>query len=101
MAATHFERWCLVSTLVWFQPTAFLLNLLDHFITRDLLPFSEILKMPGDSELPVEVPDGIDVSVTNKLTFAVLDGSAAYPMKYPDYYGMIFYSYLAVGPAPC
>ena len=52
--------------------------------------------MPGDSELPVAVPNGIDGSVTNKLTYAVLDGSAAYPMKYPDWYTMIFYSYLAV-----
>ena len=78
-----------------------MLNSLDHFITRDLLPFSEILNMPDDSELPVAVPDGIDGSVTNKLTFAVLEGSAEYPMKYPGYYAMTFYSCLAVAPALC
>ena len=39
--------------------------------------------MPGNSGLPVAFPNGIDGSVTNKLTFAVLEGSAAYSMKYP------------------
>ena len=82
-------------------PAAFLLNSLGHFITRDLLPFSEILNLPDDSELPVAVPIGIDGSVTNQMTFAVLEGSAAQPMKYPDYYAMTFYSFLAVAPAPC
>ena len=57
--------------------------------------------MPGDSGLPVAFPNGIDGSVTDKLTFAVLEGSAAYPMKYPAYNAMTFYSYLAVATAPC
>ena len=83
------------------RPAAFLLNSLDHFITRDLLPLSEIPNLPDDSELPVAVPNGIDGSVTSKMTFAVLEGSAAYPMKYPDHYAVTFYSYLAVAPAPC
>ena len=92
--------------LRWFgfrhkRPAVFLLNSLDHFITRDLFPFSEILNLQDDSELPVAVPTGIDGSVTNKMTFAVLEGFAAYPMVYPDYYAMTFYSYLAVAPAPC
>ena len=82
------------STLVWFSGTG-------GFITRGLLPCSEILNLPDDSALPVAVPNGIDGSVTNKMTFAVLEGSAAYPMKYPDYYAVTFYSYLAVAPAPC
>ena len=78
-----------------------MLNSLDHFTTRDLLPFSEILNLPDDSELSVAVPVGIDGLVTKKMTFAVLEGSAAYSMKYPDYFAMTFYSYLAVAPAPC
>ena len=93
--------WKVVLFQRWFgfrhrRPAAFLLNLLCYFTTRDLLPISEILNMPGDAELPVAVPNGIDGSVTNKLTYAV-----PYPMKYPDYYAVIFFSYLAVAPAPC
>ena len=78
-----------------------MLNLLCYFIIRGLLLFSEILNMPGIPELLVTDPKGIDGIVTNKMTFAVLEGSAAYPMEYPDYYAMTFHSYLAVAPAPC
>ena len=93
-----FQRW------VGFRqrrPAAFLLNLPGHFITRDLLPFSEIPNMPGIPELLVVDPKGIDGTVTRKQTYAVLGGSAAHSMKYPNYYALTFYSCLAVAPAPC
>ena len=57
---------------------AFLLNLPDHFIARDLLPFSENLNMPG---IP-GVPKGIDGIVTIKQTYAVVGGVTAHSMEY-------------------
>ena len=47
---SSFSNGSALSTLSWFQAQAagaFLLNLLDYFIIRDLLPFSEILNMSG------------------------------------------------------
>ena len=73
----------------------------DHFLTRDLLPFSKILNKPGIPELLVADPQGIGGTINIKQTNAELGGSAAHSIKYPDYYALTFYSCLAVAPAPC
>ena len=66
---------------------------------RNLLPFSEILNMPGIPELLVADPKGIDGIVTIKQTHAVVGGVTGHPMECPDHYALIFCSYLAVAPS--
>ena len=51
-----------------------MLNLLCHFMIRDLLPFIEILNMPGIPELLATVLKYIDGKVTIKQTYDVVGG---------------------------
>ena len=103
MAANHFGRWCFFQRWFGFQAKAAggLLAELAHFITRDLLPFSEILNMRGIPESLVTDPKSIDGIVTIEQTYAVVGGVTAQHVEYPDHHTLIFYSYLAVAPAPC
>ena len=48
---------------------AFFLNTPDHFIARDLVPFSEILNMPGIPELLVADSHCIGETITIKQTY--------------------------------
>ena len=51
------------------RPAAFFLYTPDHFTTRDLLPFSEILNMPGIPELLVADSHCIGETITTKRSY--------------------------------
>ena len=51
------------------RPAAFFPNTPDHFITHDLLPFSEVLNMPGIPELLVADSHCIGETITIKQSY--------------------------------